>query len=251
MEYLLNHLANQNYLYSYEIDALRETFVLLMLLPLVATITGIARYIIGLKSLSVYAPIVLTYAFYELGYIAADQKSDIFRGLKFGLVLYSIVFIVSMLLYKLLRDFRMHYVPKTTIVMIGVSVSIVLAIFIGTLLFERKGLIYLDIFSVIMIATLSDTFVSLAARKHTKHTFFVGLQTLFTALVSYSIITLNQTENIVVNYTIILILVLVLTNIYIGKYVGLRILEYWRFRELLLQPPTSKNARQNIPNKKK
>jgi hypothetical protein len=234
MDFLLDILREKN-INEEEILLFQRSLLLILTLPLVATITGIFKHVIGIKTLSIYAPIVLTFAFYEMGFIEADGKSDFIRGLKFGLVLYLIVFLSSALIYKLVRSFRMHYVPKNALILTGVVSSIILSLFLGTLIFEKKGLIYLDVFSIIMIATLSETFVSSLGRKSFTNTSKLAIQTLLTAVLSYAIISLDQSRNLIINYSIILIFALLIINLYIGRFLGLRLSEYWRFKELLLQ----------------
>jgi hypothetical protein len=143
---------------------------------------------------------------------------------------------------------RMHYIPKTTIVMIGVSMAVIFAIMFGTVLFEKKGLIYLDIFPILMIVTLSDTFVSSLSRKSFLQTTVIGLQTVLIGLIAYTIISIPEVQNLAIEYTITLILVLFLVNLYIGKFVGLRLSEYYRFRDLLLEDT---NGKRNRTDKKK
>lgn len=233
-----------------EIAMLEKTFFLLLMLPIVTTFTGIARYLIGLKTLSVYTPIVLTFAFYELGYVQETYESDVERGLQFGIVLFTIVFLTTSLIYKLLRRIRMHYVPKTSIVLTSVSVTMIISIFVGTILFERKGLIYLDIFSVIMIATLADRIISIQSRKNIKSSLSIALQTLLISIVTYLLISLTFTEDFAFDYTIFLILILITLNLYIGKFIGLRLKEYWRFRSIIFSDSLEENVKPK-KNKKK
>ncbi|GAB4285852.1 MAG: hypothetical protein Kow0081_3810 [Candidatus Dojkabacteria bacterium] len=259
MEFLL-YLLNNKGISAAEIDLLRNSFFLLLSLPIVTTLTGAFRHIIGLKSLSVYAPIILTFAFYQLGYINESitltnlqGDYDYLRGLQFGLALYFIVFIISTSLYSLIRSASLHYIPKTTIVMIGVVISLILSIVFGTFLFERKGLIYLDIFSILMIVTLSETFVSSMARKSFKSTALVGFHTLITAIIAYSFISISKVKEVSINYALLLLGLLVLVNLYIGSLRSLRLTELWRFREILLQDLNSngKSVKKNTKKQKK
>lgn len=257
MEFLFDLLREKG-ISNEEIEMLKGSLFLLLSLPLVTTITGFFRHIIGLKSLSVYAPIILTFAFYQLGYV--DNSASVqdlsgeynyFRGIQFGLALYIIVFLTSTIFYKLFKQVRMHYVPKTSIVMIGVVTSIIFAIIFGTALFERKGLIYMNVLSLLMIATLSEIFVSSMARKTFRNTAFVGLQTLMTAVIAYSLISINRVQEYTIDYAFLTLLILFLLNLYIGRFVGLRITEYWRFRELLFQEPVATNATKKSKSSKK
>lgn len=248
MDFLVEILSKRN-ITPDEAMLLERTFILLLTLPVVTTITGLFRYIIGLKSLSVYAPIILTFAFFEMGFISPEEGSNLLRGLKFGLVLFAIVFISTLLFYRFMKKIGMHYIPKTTIVMTGVSLTIILSIFLGTLLFERKGLIYINFLSVIMIATLSENLISILARKSEEYALKLSLQTLTTAIISYAIISLSTAQDIFLNYSIILVSGLLIVNLYIGKFTGLRIMEYLRFKDILLQE--NSNARTNNSNSKK
>lgn len=256
MNFIIDILG-QDKLTGFEITLLENSVILLVTLPIVTTLTGIFRHIIGLKSLSVHAPIILTFAFYQLGSIIYNEdKSEIAfehnfgRGLVFGLILFVIVLTTTTLLYSLIRRARMHYVPKTTLVLLGTSVTILFSFVVGTRLFDRKGLIYLDAFSIIMIATLSEVFISKLARKDLKETIVVSLQTLITALLSYIVISLPQSREVILNYTFVVIVVILIVNLYIGKFLGLRISEFWRFRELLFANPTT-SIRNNVPENKK
>lgn len=249
MEIIFDILQDRGFETS-DIETLESSYTLLLMLPIVMTVTGIARHIFGLKALSVYAPIVLTFAFYEMGYIAADNRSSVLRGLQFGLALYLIVFVSTVLLHRIMKRFRVHYIPKSTLVLIGVTLSVIAAITIGTILFEKKGLIYLDIFSIVMITSLSDRFVSVLSRKDIRYASTVGAQTLLTSLFAYSIIASNTVEEFVVQYALLVIIGLIMINTYIGKYMGLRFSEYIRFKDILLAE-NLENVRNNKKSKKK
>ncbi|MCA9386700.1 hypothetical protein KC669_01555 [Candidatus Dojkabacteria bacterium] len=228
-----------------EITIIENSFFLIISLPIVTTLTGFMRHVIGLKSLSVYAPIVVTFAFYQVGFIDVDADSNFLRGIFFGLILYVIVFLTSSFTYSLIKPLRMHYIPKTTIVMISVSIVIIFTILLGTLFFDRKGLIYLDIFPLLMIVTLSDTFVSTLSRKSFEQTSLIGLQTLIIGILAYGFLSLREVRTFALEYTAVLILILVVINFYIGRFVGLRLTEYFRFSDILLKEPDDRPTKKN------
>ncbi|MCA9380836.1 hypothetical protein KC678_01085 [Candidatus Dojkabacteria bacterium] len=243
MEFLISILERN--LTPQEIVIIQNSFFLIVSLPIVTTLTGFMRHVIGLKSLSVYAPIVVTFAFYQVGFIDADADSNFFRGLFFGLILYVIVFLTSSFTYSLIKPLRMHYIPKTTLVMISVSIVIIFTIILGTLFFDRKGLIYLDIFPLIMIVTLSDTFVSTLSRKSFEQTSVIGLQTLIIGILAYGFLSLREVRSFALEYTAVLILILIVINFYIGRFVGLRLTEYFRFSDILLKEPDDRPSKKN------
>lgn len=243
-----------------EINLLERSFLLLISLPVVTTLVGIFRHIIGLKSLSIYAPIILTFAFYELGEFDVINETGIIiqetsyvRGLQFGLVMFATVFFSSILFYSFLRQVRMHYIPKTTMVLISVVLSIMILTVWATFVFQKTGLLYLNSFSIIMIATLSENIISTQSRKKLKYTFIVSIQTLLISLIAYTIISLDASKEFLLNNFVIIGILLLLLNLYIGKFIGLRLSEYWRFRDLLLEDNSTvkKNVSKSIKTKKK
>jgi hypothetical protein len=213
-----------------DVEALKHLYLVIIMLPVVATIISIARHIIGIKSLSLYAPIILTFAFYELGY--RNNKTNILEGLKYGVIIYLIAFITSIVTYKVLKTLRMHYLPKISLVLLAVSMATI-GIILTAVFFNDTNLLRLNTFSLVMIITASEGFISVYARKNFKYALFLGVSTFVVATLSFSIISWDKLQSLLINYPPV-ILVLVIVNAYVGRFTGLRISEYWRFRKLLL-----------------
>lgn len=252
MDAIIELLVQRNDLSMTEIQLLQLSIHLLLLLPLVLTIVGIFRYVIGLKTISVYAPVILTFAFFEFGLIKNQQgfAIDVIQGLKFGIVLFGVVCLSTILLYNILRYIRMHYVPKTTLVLTGTSIILVVTIIAATYIFNRKGLIYLDVISVIMITILGENIISILSRKSLIMTVRVILETLLIALLSYLAIVSEPIQSLVTYQPWLLIGGLIVLNIFIGKFWGLRLTEYWRFRELIFTNSQETNGQSQHNTKK-
>ena len=86
-----------------------ESIVLLLLLPIAATLIGMARHLIGFRSLGIYLSIVLVFIFYQLGSIEGTAYSDPVTGLKYGVFLVAVIFLASALSYKLVIRMAIHY----------------------------------------------------------------------------------------------------------------------------------------------
>ena len=224
-------LLNQFGLSQNEVVLIRELYILLLLIPIVSTIVALFRYIIGTKSLSIYTPIILTFVFFELGMTNAGQ--DVMRGLKFGIFLFTAVFILSSIGYLFIKKARMHYIPKLSFVLIFVSIGLI-GLLILTSLLGLKGLLYIDQFTLVIVAILTEPIVSVIARKSFRYAFFSTTNTLFIAMICYLLISIQSLQSFVENNPWI-VLVLIVLNIYIGRFTGLRITEYWRFRDILFK----------------
>lgn len=214
---------------SIEVELYKEIFVMLILLPVVTTIIGIARYIIGIKSLGIFTPVIVTFLLYEFGNNSGEQ--DILKAVKYGLIFYIITLLSSWAIYKALKYLRMNYIPKLTLVTIGVVVSIFVSILVAGVM-GFNGPVFLNKFTLIILAILVEPFVSAFARKGTQYGFNTAIDTFLTAVFCYILISITRVQSFI-ETNLLIIPLLVIVNIYLGRFTGLRLNEYWRFRSIL------------------
>jgi hypothetical protein len=210
----------------------RQALVLLLMLPVVATIVGIARHLIGLKSLGLYAPIILTFSLYGLGLNGNyGEYSDVVTSLKFGLIFILIMAISCVLGSSILRRSRMHYFPKVAIVVSLAAIMLLLSIIGGELIF-RRGFSSINAFSLVMVASVAEQLTSTLFKEDIKKSLFLTLETVFTSVCCYILIAWPSFQDFLVLHPY-LILVTFIVNYFVGKYRGLRFREYFRFNEVL------------------
>lgn len=212
-----------------EVELYKEVFVMLILLPVVTTIIGISRYVIGVKSLGIFTPVIITFLLYEFGNNNGEQ--DVMKAIKYGLTFYVITLISSWAIYKILKYLRMNYIPKLTLVTIGVVVAIFASVVIAGLI-GFNGPVFLNKFTLIILAILVEPFVSAFARKGTKYGFNTAIDTFITALFCYILISITRVQSFI-ETNLLIIPILVIVNVYLGRFTGLRLNEYWRFRSIL------------------
>lgn len=205
---------------------------LLILLPLVITLVAIARYVIGLKTLGVYAPIVLTLMFYEFGYNQDTLLSEPFQGLRYGLVLIIVLILSTVLSYYSIRQTTLHYYSKLAIVQTSVVLSLI-ALLMFAAAINKQGILQVNLFSLIFMATLTERFMHIFAfNKKVKEAIKLSFETVIVGVLVYVIISLPLIQNFLLTYPLIL-LVFYPLNLIIGKFAGLRLREYYRFNEIL------------------
>lgn len=224
MEQLWESLINQG--------VSEQTILLVLFLPVVATVVGFARHFIGLKTLSIYAPIVLTFAFIELS-INNQGRIDLALGLRHGLLVSALVFATSTLFYKLTKNIRMHYFPKMSLIFTIVSI-VILALLIVAANLGRDGFVNISGFSIVMISAVSERLIAMYAKTNFKNTLFTSVETLLLTLFNFTLISIPEFQKFLINSPWF-ILFIVLFNLYIGQFRGLRIREIWRFRSILNQ----------------
>lgn len=214
------------------IAADQQVLTLLIMLPVVATIVGFSRYIIGVRSLGVYAPVVLTYAFYALGLSEPNGSySDIWVGLRLGTIFTVITVIVALLGSAALKYARLHYFPKVSAILSLVAITLTIAM-IFVEYFEISGFSSVGTLALVLIASVSEQFASIAFKKKRKTALLLTFETYITSVFCYALIAWPTFQRIILTYPYLIVLTFVL-NYIIGKYKGLRLREYIRFADVL------------------
>jgi len=228
-DFTLSQLANN---LSFDPNIL----IFLVTLPLVITIIGFAKYIMGFKSFGIYVPVIITYMFYQFSRIDGETVST-WQGLKYGLFMIVIVFVSSYVSYKVIQPLALHYYSKLAIVTTTVTISLLLVLFILDLI-NREGILRVDIFSLILIASISERFTNMLASKQTKIALMLSLQTIFLGMLCFFIISSEELQTAFLKYPWLILLSFPI-NYVIGRFTGLRITEFFRFKDLIKQEPES------------
>lgn len=190
---------------------------LLIAISVLATVVSFARYIIGSKTYGIYAPILLAIAYS-------------YTGLKYGLSITFVVILTSLLSYSVLRRIRMHYITRIA-ANYTVLTMVLIAFFI---LVDRFNLGLGNLSNIpplafISIAALSDFFIRQYVKKSLAGSILTLVGTIFVAAMGWFVITRDVISQYMLN-NLWVIPVLTLINLLLGQFSGLRIWEYFRFR---------------------
>ena len=195
-----------------------NTIYLILILPVIATIIAIFRQIVGVKALGIYAPSIIAVSF-------------LVTGLKYGLIILLITLAVGTLGRLLARKIRLSYLPRMAIVLSLVS-FVIFAIFLGAAFFEKTGLVSLTIFPILIMVLLTEKFVSVQIERGSKNAVLLTIETLVLSIICYWIANWQVSRTVVIGYPEIVLLTLFI-NFIIGKWTGLRLVEYYRFRKVI------------------
>lgn len=195
-----------------------DTVILILMLPVIATLIAVLRQIIGLKGFGMYTPLIVSFAF-------------VATGLRYGLILFVAVWLIGSLVRFLVRKFRLLYLPRMAII-ITVIAFVILIMFAEGAYSGRSGFITASIFPVLIIITLGEKFVAEQIERGSRSAFVLTLETLVLSVGSFFVITWDWLQSAVLQYPWIVFLTLVI-NILLGRYTGLRLTEYIRFREVI------------------
>lgn len=196
-----------------------STIALVLMLPIVATFIAFARQVIGIRGFGIYITLIIAFAF------VATQ-------LKYGLVIFFVVVLSGTIFRLLIKKLRILYLPRMAIILTGVTIAVFLMFFFGSYL-KIEGLQAISIFPILITTLIVERFVSAQIERDFKTAVFMTLETLILAIMSYFIISWETLQHLVLNFSLLVLSFLLLVNYFLGRWTGLRISEYFRFRELL------------------
>lgn len=199
-----------------------NTIILLLLLPVIAAFIASARHIIGLRGFGIFLPAALSVVFLAIGPLV-------------GLGLFLVIVTVSTLSRLSLRKLkvRLHYMPRMAF-MLGLTVlSVLCVLYAGSSLVNIYGITNVSIFPVLVLVLLSEDFSRVQLGKSFRTAFNLTSETLLLALISYIFLTLQSVQQFVLLNPEAVVLGVLVFDFIIGKFSGLRFMEYYRFRKLL------------------
>lgn len=205
----------------------KSVIIILLLLPVVATLIGAARHILGLRSLGIYLSLIITFIYFKIGNVAGTYYSDPGVGLLYGIPLVLLIFAATLSCYFVFKKLSIHYYPKLSLVIFGVT-GILLLTIIALGLLNFKNVLLIDAFTLVLIVGISEKYFATLARKDFKTTIFISIESILLAALCYLLISWHAFQDVLVAYPLLL-LILVPINIMVGKYTGLRFSEYLRF----------------------
>ena len=196
-----------------------DTVILVLMLPVIVTVIAFFRQVIGIKAFGIYTPAIITFAF-----LATQQ-------LRYGIIIFITVIAVGTLARFILKPFRLLYLPRVAIMITTVSISILILLIIGGY-FNRTGLASVSIFPIIIMITLVEKFVATQIEKGGRTAIILASETLFISVIGYYIASWGALINFLLKYPWVVLLTIV-ANIFLGKWTGLRLTEYFRFRQIM------------------
>jgi hypothetical protein len=209
-----------------------EYIVLLLGLPIIAVIIGIARYYIGIKTFSLHTPLILTTAFFYISSTyPGDKTTKILAGAILGIV-FTVLVISSVITTQILtKKIRLHYFPKMSLLF---SVSLI-TVFSALVIFQYLNLYdvrNINIFSIVLIAIIFERFVATYNKKKLKITLQLTLESIALSLVCYLVLVAEPVQALLLNHPGLVLLTLPI-NYIIGRFAGLRLREFLRFQDII------------------
>ncbi len=202
-----------------------ETVFLILMLPVIATMIAFFRQVLGIKAFGIYTPSIITFAF-----LAMDFGSEN-SGIKYGVIIFLSVIFAGMITRYILKKLRLLYLPRVAITLSIVSFAILTVLVLGGSL-QRTGLASVSVFPILIMITIVEKFVAAQIEKGNKTAIILAAETLFISLMGYYLTNWKTLSSFILTYPWIILFTFPL-NFFLGKWTGLRLSEYWRFKEIL------------------
>lgn len=209
---LLSSLVN--YMLTHGVSS--TTVILLLMLPVIATILAFLKQVIGVTTFGLYMPSVIALSFLALGW-------------PIGISFLLFILVTGYATRAAMRRWRLLYIPKVAIILTVVSITLLLLLGIGA--FFGLTLSGDTIFILLIMSTLSESFLNMKAEEGW-YSAILGIgETVLASLLCVFIVQSNALQSLVLAYPELILLTLVF-NAVLGRWTGLRLVEYFRFREV-------------------
>ncbi len=203
--YFVSHGISQNVLY------------LLLVVPFLTFLTAFVRQVIGVSTFGVYAPLVLSLSFFVL-------------GVQFGLVVFFVTLVVSYLIRVIFEKVELLYIPRLSLLLSTLALSFFLVLGLAVY-FETSLNLSLTIFPMLVMATVSEKFLSAQSEEGMKNAILVAGETVLVSLLGFFLFNWPYLKDSIIALPELLLLPII-GNIWLGRFTGLRLTEYFKFRSL-------------------
>jgi hypothetical protein len=198
-----------------------KTVSLLLLLTVVTAFIAAVRHLVGVRSFGIFMPAALSVVFVSIGPIL-------------GIGLFILIIAIASLVRFTLRRFKIHlqYLPRMALILWGVIICVMgfffIVPFVGGI--DLSGISVLPLFILILLA---EDFIRVQLGKSVKAAATLTTETLIISYMAFLILSFVPFEEFALLNPEILLLTVAVFDFILGKYIGLRFLEYYRFRKLI------------------
>jgi hypothetical protein len=195
--------------------------VLLLLLPITTFIIAFSRNVVGIRGFGIFLPAALSVVFVATGP---------FVGIGIFLVIVTVSTLVRMFLRKV--NLRLQYLPRMSFILWAVVAGVLGVLFMAPII-RFPELANVSIFAVLIMILLAEDFIRVQLGKSVKTAMNLTFETLILSLITFFFLTLKPLQEYVLLNPEISLLGVAVADLILGKYTGLRMMEFYRFRKLI------------------
>ncbi len=190
---------------------------LILVLPVIAAIIVVARTVIGVETFGTFSPVIVSLAFLT-------------TGLRWGAAIFAVIVGVGALVRALLQHVRLQLVARLAILN-AVVAGIMAGLTVIGASFGIGALMNVSIFPMVIMSNVIENFTTSQAEFGTREAVRLTINTLGLAAICYLAIETTGLQSTLLTFPELLIGAIVV-DVVLGKWRGLRLLEYLRFFDL-------------------
>lgn len=201
----------------------RRLVEVLLLMPVAALIVCVFRNVIGLHSFGTFSPALIGLAFHDLNSLP-------------GLLVFISILLVGWLMRRILDRYHLLQVPR-----IAVMLTLIMSVLIGLIVLSNQyGAMttrYISLFPIVILTGMVERFWTVETEDSTLASFKTLLQTMVMAMTIALLLSRPWVVKQLFCYPETLGMVMA-AQLLIGRYTGYRLMELFRFRDFLQDPPS-------------
>ncbi len=196
-----------------------ETIALLLLLPLVATLVSVMHYVVGVSGYGIFMPTMMAVVFMN-------------TGIGGGLILFAGILGISVLSNLILRKLKLHFWPARSMGLMMIAL-VVFGLMMASTYFKLVDIKGISIYPILFMILLVEEFSRTQFAKSKKEAVALTFGTLFLAILGAVVLRAPGVQRQVLGYPELTILIVVVINILVGNYKGIRLTEIKRFKNAI------------------
>jgi len=195
-----------------------SVLLLILFLPVIVTLVTFLRLVIGLSTVGARLPIIFTYSFLVLGWWWGG----------------AIIVILALISYIFrLYFFKSHLLYTAKVGILTSILGLVLLFLLGAVLyFDGMQFDFSSALMIVILASMIDRVGGAEGERGIWSLFVVFLETLLISSVCFFFISWEWLQILLLSHPEVIIL-FIGANVFMGRFTGLRLMEYFRFREVL------------------
>lgn len=196
-----------------------KTIVMLLVLPLLATLVSVMHYLLGVSGYGIFVPTMIAVALSATGIVG-------------GLVLFGAILTISILSNLFLKRLRIHFWPARALGLVLISMGVFGLMVVSTGL-KMVDISDISIFPVLFMILLAEEFTRTQLIKSKKEAVKLTLGTLGLAILGSVAMEWQGVAEVVLRYPWVVMAVTVVINLMVGNYTGIRLTEIKRFKKAI------------------
>lgn len=196
-----------------------NTIVLLLLLPLLATLISGLHYVLGVSGYGIFMPSMMAVAFLA-------------TGIASGLLLFALILLMSIICNWGLRRYKLHFWPSRAINLVFISIG-TLVLVLGLSFIPILEMNKISIFPILFMILLTEEFARTQLAKSRNEAKKLTMGTLILAIVGAGVMSIGSVQEIILKYPELCLLLGLIVNFGVGNYTGIRLSEIKRFRKAI------------------